>query len=137
MKTYRITVNGNVYDVQVEELNGSAVPMTAPVNVALAPQVAPTPVAQPTAAPTPAPAPAPAPTGSGEGTKITSPMPGTILDIKVNVGDKVDENQVVIILEAMKMENEIVTSVGGTVTGVNVTKGQTVASGDLLVTVAQ
>lgn len=138
MKTYRITVNGNVYDVQVEEVNGSAVPMTAPV--------APAPVAAPVAA-TPAPvaaapapaasAPAPAPTGSGEGVKITSPMPGTILDIKVNVGDRVEENQVVIILEAMKMENEIVTSVGGSVTGINVTKGQTVASGDVLVTVAQ
>lgn len=136
MKTYRITVNGNVYDVQVEEVNGSAVPMTAPVAPA---PVAPAPVAAPVAA-TPAPvaaAPAPAPTGSGEGVKITSPMPGTILDIKVNVGDRVEENQVVIILEAMKMENEIVTSVGGSVTGINVTKGQTVASGDVLVTVAQ
>lgn len=143
MKTYRITVNGNVYDVQVEEVNGSAVPMTAPVAPA---PVAPAPVAAPVAT-TPAPvaaapapaasAPAPAPTGSGEGVKITSPMPGTILDIKVNVGDRVEENQVVIILEAMKMENEIVTSVGGSVTGINVTKGQTVASGDVLVTVAQ
>lgn len=138
MKTYRITVNGNVYDVQVEEVNGSAVPMTAPVAPVATPAPAPAPVA---AAPVPAasaaPAPAPAPTGSGEGVKITSPMPGTILDIKVNVGDRVEENQVVIILEAMKMENEIVTSVGGSVTGINVTKGQTVASGDVLVTVAQ
>ena len=64
-------------------------------------------------------------------------MPGNILDIKVNVGDKVSANQVVVILEAMKMENEIVTPVAGTVASINVTKGQTVASGDVLVTIAE
>lgn len=64
-------------------------------------------------------------------------MPGNILDIKVNVGDRVEANQCVVVLEAMKMENEIVTPSAGTVASVNVTKGQTVASGDVLITVAE
>lgn len=128
MKSYRITVNGTVYDVQVEETSaqGAAsyqVPTSAPA------AAAPTP-----AAPTPAPAQA-APAGSGAGTPITAPMPGNILDIKVKVGDSVSANQVVVILEAMKMENEIISAVAGKVTGINVTKGQTVASGDTLITV--
>ena len=124
MKSYRITVNGTVYDVQVEETSGASAP---------APAAAPVQSAAP--APAPAAAPAPAPAASGSGTPVTAPMPGNILDIKVNVGDSVKENQVVIILEAMKMENEIITSVAGKVTGINVTKGQTVASGDTLITV--
>ena len=123
MKSYKITVNGNVYDVQVEETKGTQ---------------AGAPVQAPTPAPTPAPAAeaAPAP-ASGSGTKIPAPMPGTVLDIKVNVGDKVSTNQVVVVLEAMKMENDIVTTAAGTVTAVNVTKGQTVNSGDALITVAE
>ena len=64
-------------------------------------------------------------------------MPGNILDIKVNVGDSVSANQVVVVLEAMKMENDIVTPVAGTVTAINVTKGQAVNSGDVLITVAK
>jgi biotin carboxyl carrier protein len=130
MKNYRITVNGNTYDVQVEEVAGGAAP------VASAP-VASTPVAAPTAAPAPTAPAAQAASGTGAGQSVTSPMPGSILDIKVSVGDKVSANQVVAVLEAMKMENEIVTPVAGTVTGVNVTKGQQVASGDVLVTVAE
>lgn len=127
MKSYRITVNGNVYDVQVEETNGgSSAPIAQSAPVSAAPVSA-------QSAPTTAPA-APA-ASSGAGEKVTSPMPGNILDIKVNVGDAVSANQVVIILEAMKMENEIVTPVTGKVTGINVTKGQTVASGDTLITV--
>ena len=118
MKNYRITVNGNTYDVQVEELNGAFVATPAPVAA-------------------PAAAPAPANTGSEGSAKVTSPMPGNILDIKVNVGDKVEANQCVVVLEAMKMENEIVTPSAGTVASVNVTKGQTVASGDVLITVAE
>lgn len=128
MKNYRITVNGNVYDVQVEETSGGAAPV-----VQAAPSTAP---AAP-AAPAPASAPAaPAPV-SGSGTKVPAPMPGTVLDIKVNVGDKVNANQVVAVLEAMKMENDIVTPVAGTVTAVNAAKGQTVNSGDALITVAE
>ncbi len=127
MKNYRITVNGNTYDVQVEELNGAVVS-----NAPSATQVA-TPVAKPAT-----PSPAPAKSSGAEGSaKVTSPMPGNILDIKVNVGDKVEANQCVVILEAMKMENEIVTPNAGTVASINVTKGQTVASGDVLITVAE
>ncbi|MGN1319078.1 MAG: biotin/lipoyl-containing protein [Lachnospirales bacterium] len=130
MKSYRITVNGNVYDVQVEELTGAP---------AATPFVAPAPTLAPTAAPAPAaaPTPAPAPSGNAGGVKVNAPMPGNILDIKVNVGDKVSANQVVVVLEAMKMENEIVTPSAGTVASINVTKGQTVSSGDVLITVAE
>ena len=113
MKSYRITVNGNTYDVQVEELGAGAA--SAPVAASAA-----APAAQ-----------------SGEGSSVTSPMPGNILDIKVNVGDKVSANQVVVVLEAMKMENDIVTPFAGTVASINVTKGQAVNSGDVLITVAE
>lgn len=130
MKNYRITVNGNVYDVQVEEMGASSAAAAAPV-------AAPAPAAAPTAAPAPAPAPAAAPAAGGSGTKVPAPMPGTVLDIKVNVGDKVSANQVVAVLEAMKMENDIVTPVAGTVTAVNASKGQAVNSGDALITVAE
>ncbi len=128
MKNYRITVNGNTYDVQVEELGRNAA-VSAPAPAA-AP--APTPAAAPAAAPAPA-----APATAAAGTNVTSPMPGNILDIKVNVGDKVAANQVVVVLEAMKMENDIVTPAAGTVASINVTKGQAVNSGDVLITVAE
>lgn len=131
MKNYRITVNGNTYDVQVEELNG-AVATKAPTVAQATPVASPTPVATPVAS-----TPTPVSTGSEGSAKVTSPMPGNILDIKVNVGDKVEANQCVVVLEAMKMENEIVTPSAGTVASVNVTKGQTVASGDVLITVAE
>lgn len=132
MKNYRITVNGNTYDVQVEELGASA-PQAVSAPATPAPAAAPAPAPAPAA--TPAPAPAPAPAGGGK--EVTAPMPGNILDIKVNVGDSVAANQVVIVLEAMKMENDIVTPVAGTVASINVTKGQAVNSGDVLITVAE
>lgn len=128
MKNYKITVNGNVYDVQVEEISSAAAP--APAR-----KVSQTAFPAPAAAPA-SPAPAAAPE-AGSGTKVPAPMPGTVLDIKVNVGDKVSANQVVAVLEAMKMENDIVTPVAGTVTAVNATKGQAVNSGDALITVAE
>lgn len=104
MKNYRITVNGNTYDVQVEELNG-AVATKAPTVTQATPVAAPTPAAAPTATP------APAPTGSEGSAKVTSPMPGNILDIKVNVGDRVEANQCVVVLEAMKMEMKLLLQV--------------------------
>ncbi len=131
MKNYRITVNGNTYDVQVEELGASQAPVAPVAPQASAPAATPAPA-------TPAPAPqASASAATGEGEKVTAPMPGNILDIKVNVGDSVAANQVVVVLEAMKMENDIVTPVAGTVTAINVTKGQAVNSGDVLITVAK
>ena len=118
MKRFNIVVNGRAYDVQVDELAPGAAP-AAP---------APAPVY---AAPAPAPSAAPA-AGS---TKINAPMPGNILDVKVNVGDHVEANQLVLMLEAMKMENEIFTPVAGTVVGVHVKKGDSVNSDDLLISI--
>jgi biotin carboxyl carrier protein len=73
---------------------------------------------------------------SGSG-KVTAPMPGVVLDIKVAAGERVSQNQVVILLEAMKMENEIVTPYSGTVASVNVSKGDSVNAGDTLISIAQ
>ncbi|MCA0385167.1 MAG: biotin/lipoyl-binding protein [Firmicutes bacterium] len=133
MKKFNITVNGKSYEVEVEEIGG--VMPSAPVNRPAAPVAAPTPA--PSAAPVPAakpaaPAPA-APVAGGE--TVTSPMPGTILDIKVNVGDTVASGAVLVILEAMKMENEIMAPVAGKVVSINVNKGASVNSGDVLVVI--
>ena len=120
MKNYRITVNGTSYDVSVEELSGGAAP------VAAAPVAAPAPAAAPAA-------PAPAAGGAGS-VKVSSPMPGKILAVKVNVGDSVKKGQVILILEAMKMENEVVAPEDGTIASIDVTVGASVESGDTLAT---
>lgn len=121
MKNLRITVNGTSYDVQVEELSAGATP------VATAPAPAPAPVA--------APAPAPAQATAGSGEPVKAPMPGVVLDIKVSVGQAVKHGDCLIILEAMKMENEIFCPVDGTVESITATKGQNVNSGDVLITI--
>ena len=123
MKNYRITVNGTSYDVSVEELSGGAV-SAAPV------------AAAPVAAPAPAAAPAaPAPAAGGAGSiQVSSPMPGKILAVKANVGDSVKKGQVILILEAMKMENEVVAPEDGTIASIDVTVGASVESGDTLAT---
>ena len=112
MKKYRVTVNGTAYEIELEELTGAA----------------PAPAAA-TAAPAPAPAPAAAPAG---GEQVTSTMPGTILSINVAAGDTVKRGQVLMVLEAMKMENEIMCPCDGKVASVNTSKGGTVESGTLL-----
>lgn len=123
MKNYRITVNGTSYDVSVEELAGGVAPVAAPV------------AAAPVAAPAAAPAPAPAAKSVGAGSiKVASPMPGKILDVKANVGDAVKKGQVILILEAMKMENEVVAPEDGTVASIDVASGATVEAGDTLAT---
>jgi biotin carboxyl carrier protein len=125
MKSYTITVNGNVYQVTVEENTGAA---PAPQAAAAAP-----------AAPAPAPAPAApvpsaaAPAAAG-GTPVEAPMMGKILDIKVSVGQAVKRGDSLFILEAMKMENEIVAPKDGTVASINANKGDTVESGTVLAT---
>lgn len=129
MKKYNIVVNGTAYQVEVDEVGGAASPSVASAPVASAP-VAPAPVAS---APAPA-APAPAAAPSAGAQVISSPMPGTVLDVKVSPGQAVKSGDVLIILEAMKMENEIMAPSDGTVDTVPVAKGAAVNSGDVLVT---
>lgn len=129
LRKFRIKINEKEYMVEMEEFGAPAV-AAAPAQAAPV-QAAPAPVAAPVAAPT---APAPAPVvGSGEGDPITAPMPGKILDIKVNVGDVVTENQVLAVLEAMKLENEIVAPRAGTITAVIATKGAPIDVGQTIV----
>lgn len=130
MKKFNITVNGKTYEVDVEEIGGVSAP--APVRRQEAPAAAP---AAPVKAAAPAAAPAPAPAAVEGGEAVTSPMPGTILDIKVKVGDTVADGTVLVILEAMKMENEIMASSAGSVLSINVNKGASVNSGDVLVVI--
>ena len=119
MKRYNITVNGKAYDVAVEELDaGVAAPVAAAPAAAAAPA--------PAAAPTPAAAPV------ADGTKVTAPMPGTILDIKVAVGDTVAAGQAICVLEAMKMENDVNAPCAGKVLSINTTKGSAVETGAVL-----
>ena len=128
MKRYSVTVNGKVYDVVVDELGASqAAPAAAPAPV---PAPAPAAPAAPAPAPTPAPAAAPAPVPVSGGDPINAPMPGNILDVRVKDGDQVTKGQVICILEAMKMENEIMSPKDGTVAGMRVKMGDTVNSND-------
>ena len=117
MRKFHVNVNGTPYEVEVEEIAAGAAP-AAPVQAA---------------APAPAPA-AAAPVAAGA-TSVTAPMPGNILDIKVKVGDMVEANTVVIMLEAMKMENNIDAERGGVVKSIHVQKGATVMEGDLLIVI--
>lgn len=136
MKRYTITVNGQTYDVQVEE-NASGAPVAAAAPVAApapaAPAAAPAPTAAPAAAAPAAPAAAPAPAPAADAEVVSSPMPGTILDIKVSAGSKVSKGDVLVVLEAMKMENDIVAAHDATVAAVHVQKGDSVESGSALV----
>lgn len=124
MKTYTITVNGTAYDVTVEETAGGAAPAPAA-------KAAP---AAPAAAPAPAPAPAKAAGGAAGSVEINAPMPGKILDVKAQPGASVSRGDVVLILEAMKMENEVVAPQDGTIASINVNVGDMVEAGALLAT---
>ena len=114
MKRYSITVNGKAYDVAVEEITDGSTPVVAasPVAAAPAPAVATAPVA--------------------EGTKVAAPMPGTILDVKVAVGDTVEAGKALFVLEAMKMENDVNAPCAGKIVSINVTKGTAVETGTVL-----
>ncbi len=110
MKKYKVNVNGTSYEIEIELMSETESSQA----VAQAPKAA-----------------APA----GEGEKISAPMPGTILDVKVKVGDQVKKGQVLMILEAMKMENEIMAGADGVVTSVAVSKAASVQTGDMLCTI--
>jgi len=134
MKNYKITVNGNTYDVTVEEgvAQASSTPAaspvkqdTAPIATALQASLPVIPVKQvvtPVAA-----------SGTQGAIKVTSPMPGKILNVNVSIGQSVKRGDSLVILEAMKMENEIVAPKDGTVASINVSVGVSVEAGDLLV----
>lgn len=117
MKNYTITVNGNVYDVTVEE--GAS---TGAVSAPAAPKAAPKAAAKPAA------------TGTAGSVKINAPMPGKIVDVKVKVGDAVKKGQTVLVLEAMKMENDIVAPEDGTVASINAAVGSAVEAGETIAT---
>ena len=121
MKKYNITVNGTTYEVVVEEAG----------EVASAPVYTPAPAAAPAAAPAPKAAPAPAAAGSAS---VTAPMPGTILAVKVTAGQAVKKGDVICVLEAMKMENDIPAPADGVIASVNVQNGASVNAGDVLAT---
>ena len=123
MKKYTITVNGTAYEVEVEEMGGVAAPKAA------APKAAPAaaPAAAPKAAPAAAPAPAAKPVAAGAAT-ISAPMPGKVMEVKVKVGDAVKAGDVLMILEAMKMQNEIMAPADGTISDVRISAGQTVGT---------
>ena len=120
MKNYTITVNGNVYEVTVEEGASTGAVAAAPKTVAAPKAVA----AAPKAA---------APSGAAGAVKVNAPMPGKILKVNASAGQAVKKGEAIIVLEAMKMENEIVAPQDGTVASINVNKGDTVNSGDVLV----
>ena len=122
LKYYNITVNGVAYSVSVEETAAGAAPVAAAPAAPVAPKAAPAPAAAPKAA-----------AGAAGAVAVKAPMPGNILDVKVAAGASVKAGDVLVILEAMKMENEIVAPQDGTVASINVNKGDTVNSGDVLV----
>ena len=131
---YKVTLNNKVYEVEVEEASAMLVDeyeALAPVAPAAAPVAA-----APAAPVTAAPAAAPAPVAAAAGEQVTAPMPGTILKVNVTQGAAVKKGDILVVLEAMKMENEILAPKDGTVAQVAVSKGATVDTGALLAVIA-
>ncbi len=137
MKTFKVTVDGQPFTVQVEELKESGENSTDSQPAAAAsvpaPAASPAPAAAAKPAETPAKQESPQPAASGAGFTVKAPMPGSVINVVVNEGDVVKDGDVLLILEAMKMENELTASQAGTVSQVMVKKGDTVNSGDPLV----
>ena len=142
MKQYQFTINGKKYDVRINGIqdgkadvtvNGTAYQVEVPADSvsAPAPVAAPAPEAPAAAAQTPA----PAPVASGAGSAVVAPMPGVIIEVSVREGQAVKRGQKVAVLEAMKMENDILAESDGTITGVFVHKGDSVADGAKIVTI--
>lgn len=136
LRKFKISIDGTQYLVEMEEVGA---PVPTPADLA-APAPAPAPAAAPAPAPAAAPEPEPAPaaaTPAPAGAHVQgAPMPGTILDIHLNVGDSVKANQPVMVLEAMKMESEIVAEVDGVIASIGVSKGDMVNPGDELFSIA-
>ena len=145
MKTYRFKINGNEYNVAINSVDGTNASVTVngtdyqiELENAPAAPVQTAPAAAPAAAPVqtaPAASAAPKPAASGAGKAVTSPLPGVIIAVKVNVGDSVKAGQEVAVLEAMKMENSIEATQAGTVTAIHVAKGDSVLEGAAIVTI--
>ena len=145
---YQYTVQGVDYDVEIEDVEGNVAKVTVngipfevetkqPIKAAPKAKVkveAPKPVAVAPAQPAPQPAAQPA-AAAGAGTKVTAPLPGTITEVCVTVGQQVKEGQTVVILEAMKMQNNIEAETTGTITSIMVKQGDTVMEGSVLVTI--
>lgn len=123
MRKFNITVNGKTYAVDVEEVGGASASMPTPAPAPAAP--APKAVAPKAAAAAPV----------AGASIVKAPMPGTIVSIKVNAGDKVTKDTLVAVLEAMKMENEIFAGVDGTVAAINANAGDSVNTGDAIVSI--
>jgi len=133
MRKFMINVNGKSYEVEVEEIKDGVTAAASaatpkPAAPAAAPKAAPAPAAKPAAA-----APAAVPAGAST---VTAPMPGTILSVNVKAGDTVKKGQVLCILEAMKMENEIMSGADGKIVSVNVNQGDSVSTGQVLFALA-
>lgn len=131
---YKVTLNGKTYEVEVEV--GKVVLLDEYEACAPAPVAAPAAATAPAAPAAPAAAPAPAPVALSAGEPVNAPMPGNILRIDVKEGDKVKAGQTLLILEAMKMENEIQAPCDGTITALNVRKGDSVETQALICTIA-
>ena len=144
MKEYKFKINGNQYEVAINAIEGNIADVTVngtPYKVEMENAPAAAPVAAPVAAPAaaaaaPAPAAAPAAAPAGPGTDINSPLPGVIIEVSVKEGQAVKSGQKVAVLEAMKMENDIVAEKDGTVTAIHVHKGDSVLEGAKIVTIA-
>ena len=150
MNKYQYKVQGVDYDVEIEEVEGNVakvnvngirfdVELKQPVSPTSALKKAhveaPQPVARPVVAPAAPTAPATPAPAAGAGAPVKAPLPGTILELKVNVGDKVNAGDVVLVLEAMKIQNNIESEYTGTVTSITVKKGETVMEGAVLLTI--
>jgi len=137
MRRFNVTVNGKTYAVEVEEVGGQGGFIVQQAPVQQAPVQAPPAQKAPEAAPAPeAPKAQKAEPVAGEGELMAAPMPGTILDILVTEGQRVNKGDTVIILEAMKMENEIAAAADGVVSKIYTSKSATVNAGDPLLTIS-